>query len=723
MADVILDIDGMHCASCVARVENALAKVPGVQSARVNLATNQGSVAYDPGKATLGALSAAVSAAGYSARPAATGQTAAENISSRSADELSIWKLRLIAAVALLVPLMALHLVPGIPHTLAVWGQFVLAATMQAIVGWPFLVGAVKQLRHAAANMDTLIALGTSAAFGAGVADLLAGHHSMNFMDGGMILAFITLGKYLEARAKGRASQAILKLLELAPPVARVERNLSVVDLPLDKVVLGETLVVRPGDKVPLDAVVLTGASDVNEAWLTGEPLPVTKRAGDQIFAGTTNGNGALRAKVTHLAADTWLAQTVELVRKAQESKAGVQRLADRVVAWFVPAVLAIAAMTLLGWGLAGDWAMGVSCAVAVLVVACPCALGLATPAAVLVGSGRGAESGILIKDAEALETAGRLTAVVFDKTGTITLGQPKVVDIIAQEGITPNHVLAVAAAVERHSSHPLARAIVARAAEQELRPLVAERVNVIPGMGIEADVQGDRVLLGNRELIEERLGHRAGNWCEGAAGQMQLYVAQGDRHIGTILLADVISDTSRDAIAELKRLGLTPTMLSGDLQESAEAVAREVGIERVIAEVKPDQKLLAIRELQKSGEVVAMVGDGINDAPALAAADLGIAIGLGADVAIESADIVLSRHDLRLVPRAVRLSRAVLAVIWQNLWWATIYNVVLIPLAAGLLVPIAGVRLPPALAAAAMAASSVSVVLNSLRLRRIRID
>jgi Cu+-exporting ATPase len=713
----------MHCASCVARVEGALAKVPGVQSAHVNLATNQGRIAYDAGQASLAALADAVTGVGYAAYPAATGSSAAERITSRWAEELSTWKRRLIVAIALLVPLVALHLVPGIPHLVAAWGQFVLAAMMQAIVGWPFLLGAIKQLRHGAANMDTLIALGTTAAFGAGVADLALGHHSMNFMDGGMILAFITLGKYFEARAKGRASLAILKLLALAPPVARIERNLNVALVPLEKVALGETLVVRPGDKVPLDAVVLTGTSDVNEAWLTGEPLPVTKRTGDSIFAGATNGNGALRARVTHLAADTWLAQTVELVRNAQESKAGVQRLADRVVAWFVPAVLAIAAVTLVAWGLAGDWTMGVSCAVAVLVVACPCALGLATPAAVLVGSGRGAESGILIKDAEALETAGRLSAIVFDKTGTITLGQPEVIRIASADGASQEQVLAIAAAAERQSSHPLARAIITRASQDAVEIPVAERVTVIPGQGIEAVVGGQSVLLGNRELMQSRLGANRPLPQVDLPGQMPMYVAQDGQLLGTIVLADRIAETSRAAIAELKRLGLAPMMLSGDRRETAQAVAREVGIDRVIAEVKPDQKLAAIRDLQQEGEVVAMVGDGINDAPALAAADQGIAIGLGADVAIESADIVLARHDLALVPKAVRLSRSVLAVIWQNLGWATIYNIVLIPLAAGIFVPLLGLRLPPALAAAAMAASSVSVVLNSLRLRRIPID
>ncbi len=721
MKDLILDIEGMHCASCVARVEGALRKVPGVRAARVNLATNQGAVELDAQAVDLAALEAAVSAAGYTARPAAPPEAAAESLQSRAAEEVSTWQLRLILAGALLVPIVALHLVPGVPHSLAMWGQLGLASAMQAIVGWPFMVGAIRQLRHVAANMDTLIALGTTAALGAGIADAWSGAHTMNLMDGALILTFITLGKYLEARSKGQASRAILKLLELAPPVAQVERNQSVGEVPLAQVTVGETAVLRPGDKVPLDGVVLTGYSEVNEAWLTGESLPVAKQPGDKVFAGSINGSGSLRVRVTSASNETWLAQMVELVRHAQESKAGVQRLADWVVAWFVPAVLAVALATFIGWSLAGDWALGLSCAVAVLVVACPCALGLATPAAVLVGSGRGAELGILIKEAAALEVAGRLTAVVLDKTGTITLGKPQVTEVTPAQGVSPAQLLSLAAAAERQSSHPLAAAVVRKAQELESPVLVAEKTTVVPGLGIEADVNHSTLLVGNREFLEQRgiAVSTAASQTPGAA----IDVAQNGQWLGSLVLADEVSDTSREAIAELGRLGLAVTMLSGDRREVAESIARQVNIEHVIAEVKPDQKQAAVADLQRRGQVVGMVGDGINDAPALAAADLGIAIGLGADVAIESAGMVLTRHDLRLVPRAVRLSRNVLAVIRQNLGWALVYNVLLIPLAAGVLLPVAGVRLHPVLAAAAMAASSVSVVVNSLRLRWMSVE
>jgi Cu+-exporting ATPase len=720
MKDLILDIDGMHCASCVARVEGALRKVPGVRAARVNLATHQGAVELDGQEVDWAALETAVAAAGYTARPAAPPEAARESLQSRTAEELATWRWRLVIAALLLVPIVALHLTPGVPHTLALWGQAGLAIAMQAIVGWPFMVGATRQLRHGAANMDTLIALGTTAALGAGIADASLGIHTMNLMDGALILTFITLGKYLEARSKGQASRAILKLLELSPPIARIESDPDVVEMPLGEVSIGQIAILRPGDKVPLDGVVLTGHSEVNEAWLTGEPLPVSKHPGERVFAGSVNGSGSLRVRVTSASNQTWLAQTVELVRRAQESKAGVQRLADWVVAWFVPAVLAIALATFVGWSLAGDWQLGLSCAVAVLVVACPCALGLATPAAVLVGSGRGAELGILIKEAAALEAAGRLTAMVLDKTGTITLGKPQVTSIAPAEGVSPAKLLSLAAAVERLSSHPLAAAVVTKAQELASPVLVAEKTTVAPGMGVQAEVSGTTVLVGSREFLKQQRVplDSASSEAAGAA----IHVAQSGRWLGSIALADQVSDTSREAIADMKRLGLSVTMLSGDRRAVAEAIAAEVGIEQVIADVKPDQKQSAVEDLQRRGQVVGMVGDGINDAPALAAADLGIAIGLGADVAIESADMVLTRHDLRLVPQAVRLSRNVLAVIRQNLAWALVYNVLLIPLAAGVFLPLTGVRLHPVLAAMAMAASSVSVVVNSLRLKWLKV-
>jgi P-type Cu+ transporter len=745
MAETILDIRGMHCASCVSRVEGALAKVPGVTAAHVNLATNQGRVEYDPASTGLPTLIEAVSAAGYSAKQVAVPAVGGPLPPDRASEESRSWFIRLYAAGILLISLVLAHYVPlidfaavarylgienDIPDSRGLC-QLAIATVMQLTIGRPFMQGAARQLRHFAANMDTLIAVGTLAAYGAGVADFFTGIHSMNFMDGAMILTFITLGKYLEARAKGRASQAIRKLLELAPPVAHVERNSQLAQVPPADVRIGETIVVRPGDKVPLDAVVISGHGDVNEAWLTGEALPVAKKPGDAIYAGTIsdgtfNVGGSLRARVTRTAGDTWLAQTAQLVTRAQESKADVQRLADWVVARFVPAILVLAAVTFVAWSFTGPdgWRTGLSCAIAVLVVSCPCALGLATPVAVLVGSGRGAENGILIKDAQSLETAGRLTVVVLDKTGTITLGRPEV-KLVRPDGIAADRLLAVAAGAERHSSHPLARAVLRHAEKRNIQPIRAASAATIPGAGIAAESSEGTILVGTRELLAQRgIAFATGSADAAEAGEAVLQVALGTRRIGEIVLSDVVNESSREAVADLKRLGLSVTMLSGDRQETAEAIAGQVGIDRVIAEVKPADKQAVVERLRQEGQVVAMVGDGINDAPAMAAADLGMAIGpLGADIAIESADIVLSRHDLRLVGRAIRLSRATLANIKQNLGWALVYNLLLIPLAAGLAMPLWGIRLPPALAAAAMALSSVSVVLNSLRLRWVRLE
>jgi P-type Cu+ transporter len=720
----------MHCASCVGNVEQALLQVAGVKGARVNLPLAQAAVDYEPGKTDLAKMAQAVAAAGYSASPSQSGggKSAGAALEERSREEIVLWRNRLIAAVVLLIPLMAAGYAPHAWHSRSPWVVLVIGSVMQAYVGWPYFVGAAKRLRHGGANMDTLIALGTGAAYAAGVVEFFSGSHSMSLMDGGMILTFVTLGKYLEARAKGRASLALQKLLSLAPPVAQIKNGDVVTQVPVEQVLPDEVILIRPGDAVPLDAVVLSGQSDVNQAWLTGEPLPVEKRSGDVLHAGSINGQGSLEARVTAAAGKTWLARTIELVRAAQESKADVQRLADRVVEWFVPAVLAIALVTLVAWTLsaADGWRTGLSCAVAVLIVACPCALGLATPAAVLVGSGRGAESGILIKDAGALETAGRLTTVILDKTGTITLGQPKVVAIEPATGVSREELLSLAAAAERLSTHPLARAVVDAADAAAAPRISARETKVIPGEGLEAVTEKGLVLIGNFRLLNSRLIPVPKDKIESPTqqhpGAAPLLVATNNQYLGVIIVADEIAPGSADAIAALHHLGLTTRLVSGDRKQVAEEIARRLGIQHVVAEVLPEDKQRIVRELQAQKEVVAMVGDGINDAPALAAADLGIAMGTGADVALESADMVLTRHDLMLLPRAIRLSRTTLAIIRQNLWWALGYNVILIPLAAGVLVPIFGISLSPALAAAAMAASSVSVVLNSLRLRVVRI-
>lgn len=725
----LLDIEGMHCASCISRVEKALTSVPGVSAAHANLATEQASVEFDPRQATLEQMAAAVAKAGYSAKAAASLTTAGADLASRTQRELAAWRRRVIVGLVLLAPLTALHF--WAHGSMASAGlQLALATIGQFYVGWPFLVGALQRLRHGGANMDTLVALGTGAAYLAGVAGFVWQLHdtSMYFMDGVMILAFISLGKYLEARSKGRASQAIRKLLELAPAEATVVRAGKDVRAPIAEVSVGETILVRPGEKVPLDAQVLTGQSAVDQAWLTGESIPVERGPGDEILAGTINGQGSLTARVTRPAGGTALAQVIELVRKAQESKTQIERLADRVVAWFVPAVLVIAAATLISWiALAGDWQTGLACMVSVLVVACPCALGLATPTAILVASGRGAEMGILIKEAHALEVAGQVTTVVLDKTGTVTLGEPRVLELVPLAPHTADELLAGAAAAERLSQHPLAAAIVAEAVDKGLEIPPASDLQVIAGQGIVATAAGREIAVGNERLlaarqisptpIEPALSRIR------AQGQTPLIVARDRELLGLVVVADVVAPHSREAVAQLMAQGLRVLLLTGDHRTTAEAVAREVGINEVRAEVLPQDKQRVVEELQRNGQRVVMVGDGINDAPALAAADLGMAIGSGSDIAIEAADVVLVGSDLRAAPRTLTLARATLRTIKQNLAWAFLYNVVLIPLAAGAFVPWINLRLPAVAAAAAMALSSVSVVTNSLLLRARALD
>lgn len=734
--EMLLDITGMHCASCVGRVEESLTRLGGVASAHANLATEQARVAFDPSRVTVADLQAAVQSAGYQARPAAAhAHHEGGGEHEHAHGDLASWRRRTIVGAVLLAPLMLLHWFGGHAISFAPWIELTLAVVLNAYVGWPYYAGAWQRLRHLSTNMDTLVALGTGAAFIAGVVSVLRwalGHvthaDTMYLMDGGMILVFITLGKYLEARAKGQASAAIRKLLDLSPEEANVERDGRTVRLPVEQVSVGEKIVVRPGEKIPLDAEIASGSSSVNEAWLTGESIPVEKGPGDKILAGTINGEGALVAVVVQAAGNTALAQVIELVRRAQESKADVQRLADKVVSWFVPGVLVVAAITFAAWGLlASDWGFALTSTVAVLVVACPCALGLATPTAVLVGSGRGAEQGILIKDASALETAGRLTAVVLDKTGTVTVGKPAVREIITAADTPADRVLAAAASAEQLSAHPLAESIVAEAHARQLQLPEATDLQVVPGAGIQAKTAQGVVLVGNERLLDaERVDHAAHAATARqlrADGQTPLFVARDGRFLGFVVVADVVAPQSREAIERLHQLGLKVFLLSGDHRATVEAVAREVGIEEVRAEVLPDEKQTEIERLREMGLVVAMVGDGINDAPALAAADLGIAIGTGSDVAIETASIVLVRHDLRAVPAAVVLSRATLRTIRQNLVWAFLYNLLLVPLAAGLFMPLWGWYLWPSAAAGAMALSSVSVVANSLLLRRRKLD
>ncbi len=729
---VLLDVQGMHCAGCAALIEGALVRLDGVTSARVNLVGGQASVEFDPQRIGTEKLVDALNRGGYQAEVIEPDEDLGEREIEKEARERIAWQRRLIVGALLLGVELAVSYGGFLSGAARVWTQFLVATALQFYVGWPYFLGAALRARNLAANMDTLIALGTGAAYASGVVHFIRGlgaagmadHAAMAFMDAGMILTFVTLGKYLEVRAKGRASQAIRRLFDLAPQEAVVVRGDLPVTVAVGAVLADETILVRPGARVPLDAEILTGMSSVDQSWLTGESLPVEKQPGDEILAGTINGEGSLSARVLRPAGQTALARVIRLVRHAQESKTDVGRLADRVVAWFVPGVLLAAAATLLAWGLlGGDWAIAFTCTVAVLVVACPCALGLATPTAILVASGRGAERGILVKEAHALETAARLTVIVLDKTGTVTEGRPTVTEVVPAEGVNAATLLAAAASAEQLSDHPLARAVVDEARRLGIDVPRAEALQVIPGKGVEAVMDGRTVRVGNRRLLESvGIDPRPLDPSILAIhkrGQIALAVALNDRALGTLAIGDRIAAGSAEAVASLKGLGIDVQLLSGDHRTTAEAVAHQVGIEHVTAEVLPDEKHATIERLRAEKQTVAMVGDGINDAPALAAADLGIAIGTGADVAIESADVVLVNQDLRGVADAVRLGRATLRTIRQNLAWAFFYNLLLIPLAAGILIPLSGIHLPPAAAAAAMALSSVSVVTNSLLLRR----
>jgi len=697
---VQLPIEGMTCASCAARIERKLNRLEGVH-ASVNYATEAASVSFEPGRVTREELVRTVEAAGYHVRESGEAAEAERSL-----------RLRLTAAIVLTAPLAVVAMISPLHFGGWQWLALTLATPVVFWSGWEFHRAAAANLRHRAATMDTLISLGTLAAWTWSVVTLLASLDADTYFEvGGVITTLILLGRYLEARARRRSSEAIRALLELGAKEARVLRDGVETVVPVEELQAGELFVVRPGEKLAADGEVVGGASAVDQSMLTGEPVPVEVVPGATVAGGTLNTYGRLVVRATRVGSETALAQIARLVAEAQTGRAPIQRLVDRVAAVFVPAVLAISAATLAGWlGVTGSAADAFTAAVAVLIIACPCALGLATPTALLVGTGRGAQLGILIRGPEVLEQTRSITTIVLDKTGTVTEGRMQVVDVVPAAGARADEVLRLAGAAESGSEHPIAQAIVERAGS----PPPAELFRSRAGLGVEAVVDGSTVSVGRaRELtLPPELARSL--HAQEALGRTAVAVSWDGAARGLIAVADTVKATSADAVREFRELGLSPLLLTGDNETAARAVADAVGIERVVADVLPAEKVEEIRRLQQAGETVAMVGDGINDSPALAQADLGLAIGTGTDVAIEASDLTLVSGDLRAAADAIRLARRTLRTIRGNLFWAFAYNVAAVPLAvAGLLNPI--------VAAAAMACSSLFVVSNSLRLRRFR--
>jgi Cu+-exporting ATPase len=775
-ARIDIPVQGMTCAACQVSVQKALQRQPGVLDAAVNLMMKSAAVTYDPAVTGPPALVAAIRDTGYEAEVPRPDQTAfAEQAARDLADEEELRSLRRkalvsgaagVVAMIVSMPLMVLHrgpvgdpfmrwtmatLTPALraalpwlyrlPPAVLSYTLLALTAGVMAWAGRHFYTRAWSAFRHRSADMNTLVAVGTGAAFlESALATLAPGW----FLSRGVapdvyyeavviIIALVLTGNAFEARAKTRTSAALRALVALQPKTARVLRAEDgadhEVDVPVETVTAGDTVIVRPGERIPVDGEVLAGASAVDESMLTGESMPVAKQAGDRVIGGTINRTGAFRFRATTLGAEGVLARIVELMRAAQSSRAPIQRLADRVSAVFVPVVIGLALVTFAIWCVAdGSAVRAFAAAVAVLIIACPCAMGLAVPTAVMVATGRGAELGILIKGGEALQRAGDVTTVVLDKTGTITEGRPAVTEQIPAPGSTwsADPLLRLVAALEASSEHPLADAVVRRARERGLALPAAAEFQSITGRGVVGVVEGSFLAAGNERLMADYAVDPTPLAADAerlaGEGKTAVYVAVDGRLAGLLAVADPLKGTAREAVARLKRMGLEVVLLTGDHRRTAEAIAREAGIDRVVAGVLPEGKVAEIRRLQAAGKVVAMVGDGVNDAPALSAADLGIALGTGADVAVEASDVTLMRGDPRGVATAVALSRRTLRTMRQNLFWAFIYNVIGIPIAAGVLYPACGILLSPILASAAMAFSSVSVVTNSLRLRRARV-
>jgi Cu+-exporting ATPase len=737
----------MTCAACAQRVEKAIKKLEGVESASVNFATEKATVAYHPEKIRLSAIRKAVAKAGYTALEINKADAADEDRARKQKEIRTLWT-KFIVSTAFSLPLLYIAMVPMIqfirlpfPAGLDPMQYSLIYALVELLlvlpvigVGYRFYTVGFKALWQRSPNMDSLIAIGTTAAVIYSVYNVFQiangnfkAVESLYFETAGVIITLILLGKSLEAVSKGRTSEAIKKLMGLAPKTAFVLENGIEKEIPIDEVEIGDIIVVKPGAKIPVDGTVTEGHTAIDESMLTGESMPVDKKAGDTVYAASLNTTGAIQFRAEKIGSDTALAQIIKLVEDAQGSKAPIAQMADIVSSYFVPVVCLIALAAGIAWyfGTGGDLKFALTIFISVLVIACPCALGLATPTAIMVGTGKGAENGILIKGGEALETAHKINTIVFDKTGTITEGKPTVTDVLTAEGITAEKLLQITASAEKSSEHPLGQAIVAGAQEKRLELLKVEEFEAITGRGILAKIGGQTVLAGNRKLMDERgislTSLEAASDRLAGEGKTPMYVAVDGKPAGIVAVADVVKQSSRSAIESLHKMGIQVAMITGDNKKTAAAIAKQVGIDRVLAEVLPQDKSNEVKKLQSEGRKVAMVGDGINDAPALAQADIGIAIGSGTDVAMESADIVLMRSDLMDVPTAIDLSKKTIRNIKQNLFWAFGYNVIGIPIAAGILHLFGGPLLNPIFAAAAMSLSSVSVLTNALRLKRFK--
>lgn len=744
--EVHIPVSGMTCASCVKAVERAIGKLDGINEVNVNLATEKAKVVYDSSKTRISQIKDAISKAGYKALEIETKEQVDHERERREKEVKSLWT-KFLVSVIFTLPLFYIsmgHMV-GLPLPAFITPEkyplnFGLAQLIlvipSVIAGYKFYTVGFSKLLRRDPNMDSLIAVGTSAALIYGIYTIIqminsnheiAFQHAMNlyFESVGVIITLILLGKYLESVTKGKTSESIKKLMGLAPKTAVVIQDGKETVIPIDEVEVGDIILVKPGERIPVDGEVVEGRTSVDESMLTGESIPVEKNSGSKVVGASINKNGTIMFKATRVGKDTALAQIIKLVEDAQGSKAPIAKMADIIASYFVPTVMAIAIIAGLAWFITGQSVVfSLTIFISVLVIACPCALGLATPTAIMVGTGKGAEYGILIKGGESLETTHKIKTIVLDKTGTITEGKPVVTDILTTDEFDETELLLLSASAEKGSEHPLGEAIVNKAEQEKLNLIKADSFEALPGHGIEVVIQGRKILLGNKKLMTDRnieitLQNESDRLAE--EGKTPMYVSVDNKLAGIIAVADVMKPGSRRAIEVLHDMGIEIVMITGDNKRTAGAVARQAGIERVLAEVLPQDKANEIKKLQSEGKKVAMVGDGINDAPALAQADIGIAIGSGTDVAMESADIVLMRSDLMDVPTAIQLSKQTIRNIKQNLFWAFAYNTAGIPIAAGLLYIFGGPLLNPMIAAGAMAFSSVSVVTNALRLKKFK--